>query len=341
MKTRISNIEFLRILSMIMIVISHISLYTNWEGISNLSPYSTVRLLGFDILGPIGAVLFFMIPGFFARDYDVDKAIYKSLYKIKSVWIKTFLYSVCILFICYLLSLTKIGLKKAVVAFFPFSFNEYWFVTAYILLILSSPFINYILFKCSEQQTNYLAFILFLLLFLELVNNSLVSRYFLALEAYIIGFKINFYRKKVDSYRKTIWFSLIAFCLIDLCTIYFSRAIGMEFSHSAHFTQYVLAVVIATFIFTLFSVTQPIYSKIINILAKGMFAVYLVTSNPNFQDYFYNSIIRISRYQDKFYLPLVEVLVTILICIFFGLLDVCLTSIFKFFTIKSNNNYKK
>ena len=83
MKTRISNIEFLRILSMIMIVISHISLYTNWEGISNLSPYSTVRLLGFDILGPIGAVLFFMIPGFFARDYDVDKAIYKSLYKIK------------------------------------------------------------------------------------------------------------------------------------------------------------------------------------------------------------------------------------------------------------------
>lgn len=64
MKTRISNIEFLRILSMIMIVISHISLYTNWEEISNLSPYSTVRLLGFDTLGPIGAVLFFMIPGF-------------------------------------------------------------------------------------------------------------------------------------------------------------------------------------------------------------------------------------------------------------------------------------
>lgn len=115
----------------------------------------------------------------------------------------------------------------------------------------------------------------------------------------------------------------------------------MESSYSAHFTQYVLAVVIATLIFTLFLGTQPTYSKIINILAKGMFAVYLVTSNPNFQDYFYNSIIRMNSYQDKFYLPLVEILVTILICIFFGTLDVCLTSIFKFFTRRSNNNYKK
>lgn len=93
MKKRYSNIELLRIVSMLMITISHLALYTDWKAKNNPSLYNTARLLGFDMWGPIGAVLFFMISGYFARDIDLQSSIRKSLSKTKRIWVKTFLYS--------------------------------------------------------------------------------------------------------------------------------------------------------------------------------------------------------------------------------------------------------
>lgn len=90
---RDSRFEFLRILGMIMIVLSHFSIYGNWDT-SNISAIGTVRLLAFDGFGPIGAMIFFIISGYFYNKKDINTRANKSRKKAILTWMKTFFGSV-------------------------------------------------------------------------------------------------------------------------------------------------------------------------------------------------------------------------------------------------------
>ncbi len=76
-KIRDSRFELLRIISMLLIVASHFSLQSvvSWNHIS--TPLEAVKLLYFDVLGQPGAIVFFIISGYFAFQSD-DFAMQKE-----------------------------------------------------------------------------------------------------------------------------------------------------------------------------------------------------------------------------------------------------------------------
>lgn len=139
MKLRDSRFELLRIA--FMIVISHFAVYGNWDDVSSISAIDTTRILVLDILGPIGAVIFFMITGYFHSESDFEKKRLKSFSKVKQVWLKTWGYSVLMLAISVVLKI-NVSRYAYIRAALPVMMNEYWFITCYIILILFIPYVN-------------------------------------------------------------------------------------------------------------------------------------------------------------------------------------------------------
>ena len=75
---RDSRFELLRIISILMITVSHFSIYGNWSNLGSITPLETLKILSLDALGPIGAVIFFMITGFFISNKDLVQKIKKK-----------------------------------------------------------------------------------------------------------------------------------------------------------------------------------------------------------------------------------------------------------------------
>ncbi|MEL4235988.1 acyltransferase family protein [Lactobacillus amylovorus] len=125
-KIRDSRFELLRIVAMLLIVASHFSAQSviYWSHSNTL--LETIKLMYFDILGQPGAIVFFIISGYFAfQSDDFSKQKEKAKNQVKKTWSKTWFYSVSILVLVWLI-FGRPGLKQIAMAVLPFSFNEYW-----------------------------------------------------------------------------------------------------------------------------------------------------------------------------------------------------------------------
>lgn len=135
---RQSNLELSRILAMYLIVMHHFSVHGGvsiWSGSAPLSfNFYLDQLLSTG--GKIGVNLFVLITGYFLA---------KKFSKFSSLvylWIKTFSYVIIFFLLFCALGLHPFSWSSLVSCFFPIRNDFYWFVSAYFLLILLSPFIT-------------------------------------------------------------------------------------------------------------------------------------------------------------------------------------------------------
>lgn len=91
MKKRDSRFELVRIISMIMIVAYHYTMYGNW----NKESFNTVKIQFFRPWGQVGVALFVMITGYFLANRK--SGLNKLWNRAKRIWIKTLIYSWIIL----------------------------------------------------------------------------------------------------------------------------------------------------------------------------------------------------------------------------------------------------
>ncbi|MDF7675315.1 acyltransferase family protein [Neisseriaceae bacterium ESL0693] len=151
---RESNIEFLRLTAMFLIVWFHSIVHGVSHGFQIQDPitaianhstvFQTTQL--FSITGKTGVALFVIISGYFLINSKFN------LNRIKRNWIPTFFYSVLGLIIAYGSGLFTLSLKDFICAFLPIFSNNYWFMTVYLLLILAMPFLNIIWHQCQNKQ---------------------------------------------------------------------------------------------------------------------------------------------------------------------------------------------
>ena len=153
MSKRKSNLELLRIISMILIVMSHCD---EIFGLSNL--YSQTLGIGkiindwLNMGGQIGVGCFLLISGYFMIEQRV------TLKKIMRIGGQVWFYTISIWLGWLLMSLylhqfdLKDSLVKAVYSFFPILFSHYWFVTAYIILMILAPFFNKLIYALNEKE---------------------------------------------------------------------------------------------------------------------------------------------------------------------------------------------
>lgn len=301
-RIRDSRFEALRIMCMFMIVISHFALRGNWVGKRLFKPMTIVHFLSLDALGPAGAVCFFIITGYFAnnKSQNLNLQIKKYNRKVFNVWGEMFFYSAIIASLLFILGYDNMSIVKLIKDFFPFIFNEYWFVTCYILLLVSKPYLDILLSNIDERQLLRLIGVLFILQVPALLANPMINEFLLAVLGYLTGATISHLDDEKLSKIKSKY--LFGCCLViytlDLLSIYFMAFLGFPYEHAAHFTTYILAYLLAVFLFLIFLKLPSFHNKFINYVAGSVFAVYIITEQNNFRDLLWHNVLNVGRFQN-------------------------------------------
>lgn len=150
MKTKNVNIELIRIVAMLFVVIHH---YFRHGGGTVWPDFGTKEYIVYwciDAFVFVCVNLFVLVSG-----YCLVTTKFR-LSRIVRLWIEVEFYSVACTLLCKFLG-SKIGITELLKSAIPFTTEAYWYVTAYVVLLCFCPFINKLLDGLNRKQ--YLALI--------------------------------------------------------------------------------------------------------------------------------------------------------------------------------------
>lgn len=316
-KQRSSNFELLRIVAMLFIISFHY-VYKSGYVFDSLTIHSVI-IKSFYFLGELGVNLFILITGYFQvkGKFSIEKLI-KLILEVSFYYIFTFFIHNYIYIYIDGASFTY-SIKKIFLLFFSFIFNSYWFITAYILLYILSPFLNKFVSKISQNDFKKLLLVLLSLYcaiptVLGLLNNSTetlfyYSRFIWLIIIYLLGAYIRLYSLKFFSKKKNT--ILIAACsftvmVIGIIIIYVFRDFFAKIGTTevAYFwtPNSIPMLLLSVAIFELFKDIKLKYNKIINTLASTTLGIYLLHDSV-LNKYIWKNIFRTLKcLNSKYYL---------------------------------------
>ena len=318
---RNSNLEWLRIISMLLIVVGHFSWQTKWNfSHTNIFLQTGIQWLWFG--GKLGVDLFILISAYFLAARQEVKI--KPLVKL---WEQVIFYSILLTIVGIFIFKLSIKLRGILYTFFPIIKGAYWFVTAYVVMYLLAPYINKGLEKISKEQFRKLLIILMILFLIVTVLHT-ASIGFINDDAmtligiYPFGVYIKKYTKDILKIKKLILLSAI---FLNLIILYLS-AFGinliskyLKYNINAHaFARFFGSVspfqlLSAIFIFVLF-VEMPVrHNRLINSIASHVFAVYLVHCQPLMINFIWLRLVKANQFETTPYVFVYVLIVTILI----------------------------
>ena len=298
MKARQSNIELLRIISMLMILCVHFTGATfplpSKMHINDITSISSVAKILMESFSIIGVNCFVLISGFFG--------IKPSVKGIVNFIICCLFYSVIIYGIYAIALPAKYSIDDVLSSFAIFSHTDLWFIPAYFALYLISPIINRGLNGITKKN-----FILILvgLTFINVylgwfwggkVNPTGYNTMHL-IYIYIIGRFIKVHMSSINlSTFKCVIGYIVSFLLIVASTFFCKSS--MAFAYNSPFI--IFASAFFFLIFNSFSFTSPN----INYIASSAFAVYLIHKMPPVWSDLKNFLISNSENYDLILFPL-------------------------------------
>lgn len=314
---RKSNIELLRIVAMFMIISSHFSLYTNWN-LNNEPISENIKVMMFSPFGTAGAVIFFMITGFFSIRINkptitIKQLLKKEYRKIGNVWAESLTYSIGSTCVIYVLGYS-ISKSQILTSVLLFTRNEYWFISAYVFLCLLSPFLSTLVKQLNLPDYLRLLGILALLLILAAFGNVLITNLLLAITGYLVGgfFKLYpTYTTRISG--KCVLIFNIGVYLIGEISIFLLSYAGIPHGHQGHFTSGAFSVIFAAGVFLMFLNLQIKFSRIINFVASTVFSAYLITENVVVRGVLWNDTFDIGVVQHSILFPFLGILIVIII----------------------------
>lgn len=303
--------EALRILAMLFIVISHFFASDNWA--MHVDPgrqdswFSSVHQ-SMDLFGQTGVTWFVLISAFFiARPTSGPLKLRSTWIRIFRVWLEVLLYVVGMYIVTLVVSLVRGGsidgllsLQTLLSTFFPVTYVQYWFVSAYIIMIALAPFINLIIDNCDFVHMAILLGIVIWVIFIwRLLNpdSSYYTDYGYVCSIYIIGAMIRRYADKMPKISIPVMIVTIVVCwLACVAGTYFVRS-GNFFVSTLHYppnllgagggASPILSVIIGTVSFLwLAQHTQSVslknnaMTRVICKIAPATLGIYLVHTNP-------------------------------------------------------------
>lgn len=327
---RQSNIELLRIVAILMVIILHYLNGSMGGELQHVVPGSLNYYLSHFIesLCIIAVNVFVLITGYFSykkTQVKVSKVV--NLFLVMIFW--GLLLSVVTVF--WLLPQTiNFSLVKGIV---EASLSQ-WFVVIYSILYLLIPFINKMINAIDEKSLrviliiNLIFFYVWPTLFTNIPDSSKGYGIVNFINLYLIGAYIHKYHDEKVKLNKLVALYLI----LTVITTVFSFVAGRAYDYNSVFTLFSSVI-----FFEIFKSLNIGYNKTINRLAIYTFSVYLIDVNGYFNKFLYRNLFRSNEYwNDK--LMIVNLLLAVIgiyiICI---LLDYLRTLIFgKAFNYLSN-----
>lgn len=150
MMKRNSNIEALRIMAMLFIVLQHCVAHNTvvYQSVYKINFISGL-VLNYGMLGRLGVSLFILIFGYFGIRTGLNiKRIIMLCIEVWTISLITYIVIVSI-------GLQPFSLKDFIKAVLPISCGKYWFISAYVVFSLFVPYINRVLTTITEKQYQF------------------------------------------------------------------------------------------------------------------------------------------------------------------------------------------
>lgn len=319
-KSRDSNLELLRIISIILIIIGHITWETNWHYTGTFTTeLSAIQSLW--IGGKLGVNIFALISAYFLST--------RTTFKMESIirlWVEVIFYSWIILILAVVFKFHTINPHNLLKSALPISFNGYWFITVYFFIYLVHPIFNQLIKILDKKKYLFMLLIGFVYLFLfsTFFKNktagsgdtwiTIVYVYFLG--GYIRKYDLvnRFNKKKYLLIGITLQIILMVLSIVMVNFIQAEGIMGFEPNHYAYFIMgnSPFQLITATLVFLLFANIQIKHNKIINLYASGTLGVYMLHTNYLTKDIIFDNLIRLQRFQNS-YTVILEIMVGIIL----------------------------
>lgn len=245
------------------------------------------------------------------------------------MFLKLWFYSILIFLVTWYFNIiqpTYINIFKTV---FPFISAEYWFVSAYIMLILLIPFLNIVSAQLNYKEHLILLIVLISFDTLSLIRNYTMSDYLASfVVVYFIGTFLRKYLNKLQPVKSWMLYCNIFFLwILELVSmeILFHKGYGIG---SVRFTDKLFGFAGATSIFMLFLRAKSFYSPKINEIAKTVFAAYLLTDNPFTRHFVWDHIFQTFKFQNCLWVPVYGLFCIALIILLTILIDILRVKLF-------------
>ena len=293
-KERNTNLELLRIISMILIVMSHSD---DWMGLATKYQNTIcANKLITDWLhmgGQIGVGCFLLISGYFMVDQQFS--VKRILRLLGEVWFYTIsiwgLYVVAKA-IVGTLSFSS-AFKLAINSFFPILFSHYWFVTAYVILMILAPFFNKLINVIDKRTYQLLLAVLITIFFIiggglpkvfpGMSEGRLIPVFVMYFVAGYIKKHVN---NNINNSKKHLWIAVLGYIFL------YATFIGIEMIGSILDSETIMGycyfwrplnspivLIINVELFLAFLRMKVRQSNKINAIASNTFGVYLIHCN--------------------------------------------------------------
>lgn len=273
--SRNSNLELLRIVSMLLVLLIHFVPHHCLPDPESLSSETGTTLINLCLksLSFVCVNCFILISGYFGIRWKI-KSFLSLLFQIL-FWI--FL-GICI---AYFLN---IGLENNVTDALIGFINARWFIPAYLALYVIAPVLNAFTEKCSS--TELLRYLLIFYLFSTLFGYFLLSREFnegMSLISLIGIYLTGAYLKREDSVFKQFnaRTSLLSYFLCGLVLFIASLCLYIVgFNKSIYGYLNPVVIIQSVFLFLFFKNLKIKFNPVINFIAASAFSVYLFHMHP-------------------------------------------------------------
>lgn len=300
------SVELLRIVAMFLILACHFIIHFDWDShhfrlVLQQEPgwRSAFRFLIVQY-GQVGVSIFFIISGYFL----VEKSFKWS--RLVKTWLQMFCYSVIFLIIVLLLGSFRHypmavepvmhgpDLYRSILAsIFPFFYNSYWFIGAYLLMLLVAPYLN-ALFNTLPRRSMEMLIVLLgffsvqILIFGRASNwNNLVY----AMLGYLIGGWLRkYYQDYADRFKTIPMIGIIV--LLTALMVAFNHYISepswlvefMGWKTRIHDGIVPFPIIIGTLVFIMVSridmnQSSAMVQRVICTIAPTTFGIYLIHEN--------------------------------------------------------------
>lgn len=313
MKTRDSNIELLRILSVILIVGSHFSVHGAFVYDHTQVTFNRLFLQVLSMGGNLGVNLFVLISGYF-----LIKSSGVKIKKLLSLWLQMVTYAVVLLICANLIFGIPTGIKSLIRHVFPVVFENWWFASTYFVLYLMSPYINKFIRELTKSQLRNLIYLLSILWVIiptfsttEMQSNDLLFFIYL----YIVASYIHLYPEDFKWKKSKYLIIAMLIAILTFMSVLIFDVLGIKYSTFASHAKYFLErhripmVLLSICLFIGFTKINIGKQKIINLLSSATFGVYLIHDDPITRVWLWQKAFKNNQFLDSPYLILYAILV--------------------------------
>lgn len=343
MKKRVSKFELIRIIAMYLIVLHHSMIHGMLSMQSKqILDYPWQSAVGY-ILGSggkVGVYLFVLITGYFMINSTI------SIKKLFKIWLPIFFWSIVLFVVFGCIVYHEFSIKNLIKAMFPIVFNQYWFMTVYVVMYLLIPMINEVVeWIIKNNKIKY-----FLLVGLVLIfgNSKQLFGGPSQVGAMLIVFIIIYCTGAIIKKKEGILIncSKSAYCLgfITLIIVNVMLEIGLVFVYKRtdiHIAYKLLGLIFGR-PFALFNIVEAVllfliiaesnfkYHKLVNYVSSVTFGVYIISDNTYTSSFIWNNVFHMKDLIDSnpFVIIITALMVSVIVFIICGLLEALRSEIF-------------